>query len=156
MDVYTYKCKSDPGYIKIVYRGGRSTAYIIVYLGTLWMLLVRFTLRPHYPSHLCGEKSYSYALNRRLAGSQSQIGNLGVKGDVSKKPFIAETSETTPQGRRVKSKGPEFRLFIVLLVKCVKVARNGRDLEGSSGGTVKVIGKGTVHPITGHEGPEGE
>jgi len=27
MDVYVYKCKRDPGYTKIVYSGGRSTAF---------------------------------------------------------------------------------------------------------------------------------
>jgi len=77
MDIYVYKYKRDPGYIKIIYRDGRNTAYIIVYLGTLWMLLLSFTLRPHYPFPPCEGKSYRYAVNRMLAGSQSRIGKLG-------------------------------------------------------------------------------
>ena len=64
--------------------------------------------------------------------------------------------EPLTQGHRDKSKGPESCLFIVRLVNCMKVARTGRDLEGSSGGVLKVTGtgKGKVHSGTDREGPE--
>jgi len=62
------------------------------------------------------------------------------------------------QGHRDKSKGPESCHIVVQLVNCINVARTGRDLEGSSGGVMTVIGKGKakVHSGKGHEAPEGE
>jgi hypothetical protein len=60
--------------------------------------------------------------------------------------------QTLIQGHRVKSKGPESCLSI----NCINVTRTGRDLEGSSGGVMKVIGKGKGkgkgkgHPRTDH------